>query len=248
MATAAFVQARMGSSRLPGKVLESIEGRPSLLRITDRVARVAGLDRLVVLTTSLRRDDPIAALCAEAGIGCIRGAESDVLGRFYLALGETDAERVVRITADCPLIDPEVIEELLALHERSPGLAYASVATGALGSEAGYRRFPDGLDAEVVTASALSEAWRESRDPYEREHVTPFIWRRPQRFPAAVLECEADHGEERWTVDFPEDLEFVRAVYGRLGDDSFGWRQVLELLEREPELRELNCLHRAGRA
>ncbi len=235
----------MGSTRFPGKVLEPIAGRPSLLRITDRLAGAAGLDGLFVLTSTRSTDDPIAHLCGQAGIDCVRGAESDVLDRFYLALTQVGAERVIRVTADCPLIDAGVIDELLALHDQAPGLAYASVATGALPPSAGYRRFPDGLDAEVLLAAALAEAWQESRDPFDREHVTPFIWRQPQRFPAARLECESDHGAERWTVDFPEDLEFVRAVYARLGADDFGWRDVLELLEREPELRQLNLVHRA---
>lgn len=246
MGTVAFVQARMGSTRFPGKVLELVEGRPILLWITDRLTLAPGLDRVLVLTSDLAGDDAIASLCRAEGVECVRGAEMDVLDRFHVALGQVDAERVVRITADCPLIDPDVIGDLLALHDRSPGLAYASVATGALPGGSGYRRFPDGLDAEVVTATALTEAWSESRDVFEREHVTPFIWRRPERFPAAALECAADHGDERWTVDFPEDLEFVRAVYARLSGEQFGWTDVLGLLEREPGLRQLNVLHRAG--
>jgi spore coat polysaccharide biosynthesis protein SpsF len=242
--TVAFVQARMGSTRLPGKVLESLAGQPALLRIADRLNRVPGLETIAVLTSELAADDEIAAVCEYAGITCVRGPEDDVLGRFQLAAERLSPERVVRITADCPLVDPHVVSELIELHAAGADLAYASVATGAIGPDAGYRRFPDGLDAEVFDATALAEASRESRDPFEREHATPFIWRRPQRFPAAVLECETDHGDERWTVDFPEDLAFVRAVYERLGDEPFGWHEVLALLDREPDLRWLNQHHR----
>jgi spore coat polysaccharide biosynthesis protein SpsF len=242
--TAAFVQARMGSTRLPGKVLAPIGGRPALLRVVERLGRVPRLETIVVLTSHLAADDPITEVCAEHGVPVLRGDEDDVLDRFHDALREFPVARAIRITADCPLIDPEVVAALVALHEGTPGLAYASVATGALGPDSGYRRFPDGLDAEVFTAASLEQAWRSATDPYEREHVTPFIWRRPKEFPSAVLESEVDHGDERWTVDFPEDLELVRAVYDRLRDGEFGWRDVITLLDREPALRRLNRRHR----
>lgn len=234
----------MGSSRLPGKVLEPIEGRPLLVRIAERLSKVRGLQATVILTSRLPGDEPIADLCRQTGLACIRGDQDDVLDRFQLAARELAPTRVVRITADCPLLDPDVISELLTLHDSRPDLVYASVATGAIGADAGYRRFPDGLDAEVLSAASLAQAWNEARDPFEREHVTPFIWRHPERFSSAVLECEVDLGDERWTVDFPDDLAFVRAVYSRLGQQPSGWREVLELLQREPELRRLNQRHR----
>ena len=157
----------------------------------------------------------------------------------------------MRVTADCPLLDPEIIGALLDLAMAAPDAAYASVATGAIGLEAGYRRYPDGLDAETFTAATLATAWSEAVDPYEREHVTPFIWRRPDRFPVVVLEAEHDMGEERWTVDYPADLELVRALYDRLsvsGARPFGFREALAALDREPELRRLNAAHRANSA
>jgi spore coat polysaccharide biosynthesis protein SpsF len=244
VAILAFVQARMGSMRLPGKVLSPLGGQPSLLRIVDRLSRVEALDGIAVLTSLAPGDDEIAALCASKAVVCIRGDEHDVLGRFSLAAKQLKPDLVLRVTADCPLVDPEVVADLLDLYASRPEIAYASVATGAIGGEAGLRRFPDGLDAEVVATAALEQAWRESRDPYEREHVTPFVSRRPERFPSAILECERDLGTERWTIDHPADLELVRAVYKRLSE-PFGWRDVLALLDRDPTLRRLNVAHRA---
>jgi spore coat polysaccharide biosynthesis protein SpsF (cytidylyltransferase family) len=198
------------------------------------------------VTSENPADDPIEAACEQAGVRCIRGDEHDVLDRFHVAMVQLAPERVLRITADCPLLDPAVISDLLALADGRGELDYACVATGAITPEGGLRRFPDGLDAEVINAAALEHAWREARDPFEREHVTPFVWRRPERFPSAMLEAEADFGGERWTVDFPGDLAFVRAVYEHFGDREFGWREVLALLEREPELRALNDRHRVA--
>jgi spore coat polysaccharide biosynthesis protein SpsF len=234
----------MGSVRLPGKVLSPLDGQPSLLRIVQRLSRVEALDGVAVLTSLAAADDEIAALCASEEVTCVRGDEDDVLARFQLAAEQLTPDLVVRLTADCPLVDPEVVANLLDLYASRPEIAYASVATGAIGADAGLRRFPDGLDAEVFAAGVLEEAWREASDPFEREHVTPFLWRRPERFPAATLECERDLGTERWTVDHPADLELVRAVYERLSE-PFGWRDVLALLERDPSLRRLNIAHRA---
>ncbi len=244
MSTLAFVQARMGSTRLPGKVLSPLHGRPALLAIVERLSRVRALDGIAVLTSVAAGDDAIAALCETAGVTCVRGDEQDVLDRFHVAAERLGPELIVRVTADCPLVDPEVVSDLLDLHASRSELDYVSVATGAIGAEAGLRRFPDGLDAEAFASSVLDEAWREATDPYEREHVTPFLWRRPERFPAAVLECERDLGTERWTIDHPADLELVRAVYERLSE-PFGWREVLSVLERDPQLRRLNAAHRA---
>jgi spore coat polysaccharide biosynthesis protein SpsF len=169
----------MGSTRLPGKVLEPIAGRPALARIAERLRAVAALDDVAVLTSVNANDEPIVELCRAERIHCVRGSEQDVLDRFHQAAKVLGAERIVRVTADCPLIDPEVVGWLLELAAERPDAAYASVATGAIGS--GRRRYPDGLDAETFTAATLATAWTEATDPYEREHVTPFIWRRPER-------------------------------------------------------------------
>jgi len=237
----------MGSTRLPGKVLAPLAGRPVLARIIERLNAVEGLDGAVVLTSTLTRDDPIAAFCDAARVALFRGDEADVLDRYQQAALALAPERIVRITADCPLVDPEVVGAVLALADAEHGggdCRYASVATGALPRSAGLRRFPDGLDVEAFTATALGEAWAEAAEPFEREHVTPFLWRRPERFGARVLEADEDFGDERWTVDHQADLDLVGQIYERLGNRPFGYRDVVAALDAEPELRALNARHR----
>lgn len=236
----------MGSTRLPGKVLADIVGKPALLRIVERVRAAQSVDQIVVLTSTHDSDDQIAELCSSVGVELLRGSEHDVLDRFRAAAAAYGPDRVVRITADCPLIDPSVIDSLVALVRQQPELLYAAVATGAVGAESGYRRYPDGLDAEIFPASALAAAAAETSDEFDREHVTPFIWKRPERFPAAVLEAERDMGDERWTVDHAADLALIRTIYAHFEHRSgaFGYRDVIELLEHDPALRELNQQHR----
>ncbi len=247
METIALIQARMGSTRLPGKVLEPIGGKPLVERVVERAQSASRISRVAVVTSDLVGDDALEEACISAGIACWRGSETDVLDRFHQAAAALGAERIVRITADCPLIDPAVIDALIELVEHRADLAYASVATGAIGLSRGYRRFPDGLDAEVFNAKLLEIAWLEARDPYEREHVTPFIWRHPERFAAEVLEAPNDLGDERWTIDYPEDLELVRAIYDRLHHKgpAFGFAEVIALLDANPGLRTLNAARRA---
>lgn len=236
----------MGSSRLPGKVLAPLAGRPVLGRIVDRLGAVEELDGVVVLTSTLRRDDPIAELCRDEGIAVFRGDETDVLDRYEQAARTLGPDWIVRVTADCPLVDPEVVAEVIALGRAESACRYASVATGAVPLSAGYRRFPDGLDVEAFTAQALAEAWAEADDPFEREHVTPFLWRRPQRFGARVLQADEDLGSERWTVDHPADLDLVARIYEAIGDRPFGYRDVIGALDADPALRALNVRHRAA--
>jgi spore coat polysaccharide biosynthesis protein SpsF len=246
MSTLGFVQARMSSTRLPGKVLEPLAGRPSIVWVLERVARTPGLDGVALLTSDEPADKPLRRTGSELGIPVIAGSREDVLDRFQLAAERLGAELVLRVTADCPLVDPAVLGELLALFRDTPALDYAAVATGAMAPRPGLRRYPDGLDGEILSAATLASAWEESRDPYEREHVTPFVWRRPERFRLAVLNAPEDMGAERWTVDHAPDLAFVQAVYERLsGREPFGYRDVLELLAHEPALRELNAEQRA---
>ncbi len=246
MRTLGFVQARMGSTRLPGKVLEQVADLPLLAHVLERVSRTPGIAGVALLTSDAPQDDPLRRLAAELDVAVVSGSSDDVLDRFHLAARQLEAEAILRVTGDCPLVDSEVLGELVNTCSRTPSLHYAAVATGAMAPRPGLCRYPDGLDGEFLTASTLALAWRESRDGYEREHVTPFVWRRPERFSLALVQAPEDLGGERWTVDYPSDLAFVRAVYDRLSDrKSFGYRDVLELLAREPELRELNAGERA---
>jgi spore coat polysaccharide biosynthesis protein SpsF len=247
MSIQAFVQARLASTRLPGKSLAEIAGKPSLQWIVERVAGAPGIDAVAVLTSDTPADAPLREFCERIGVTCIVGSEDDVLRRFADGVRALEPDAVVRITADCPLVDPAVVGELVALYAQADGLDHCAVVTGAVAARPGLRRYPDGLDAEVIRASALLRAERDATDPFEREHVTPHIWRRPEEFRVATLQAPEDLGEERWTVDHPGDLEFVRAVFERLSaEPGFGVAEVLELLAREPSLRELNAAERAA--
>jgi spore coat polysaccharide biosynthesis protein SpsF len=245
VSTFGFVQARMGSTRLPGKVLEPLAGRPAIARVLERVARTPGVDGVALLTSDTPGDEPLRRVGGELGVPVVAGSHEDVLDRFQLAARQLDAEVIVRVTADCPLVDTEVLGELVALYAGKPELDYAAIATGAIAARAGLSRYPDGLDGEIFGAAALELTWEQASDPDEREHVTPFIWRKPERFKLALLQAPEDLGAERWTIDHSGDLAFVRAVYERLADrEPFGYRDVLDLLAREPALRDINAAER----
>jgi glutamate-1-semialdehyde aminotransferase/spore coat polysaccharide biosynthesis protein SpsF (cytidylyltransferase family)/predicted dehydrogenase len=227
-----IIQARMGSSRLPGKSLAEIEKRPMLWHVIQRVKRACLIDRVVVATSTSPADDAIEAMCAENGVTCYRGSENDVLDRFYVAARAEKASQVVRITADCPLIDPEVIDRVVRRFQRGD-VDYAANFM--------VRTYPDGLDTEVFSFAALERAWHEASKSSEREHVTPYL--RIGKFRTANVECDSIslYQHYRWTVDEAEDLEFIRAVYRAMrGKETFGMTEVLELLEKNPGLEKMN--------
>jgi spore coat polysaccharide biosynthesis protein SpsF (cytidylyltransferase family)/ribosomal protein S18 acetylase RimI-like enzyme len=178
---------------------------------------------VVVATTTDPRDDPVAELASTLGIPCVRGSEADVLDRYRQVLDVFPADTVVRLTGDCPLTDPALVAEALKAHETT-GAAYVSNTL--------IRTYPDGLDVEVIDADALVRAADESRDAVEREHVTPYVYRRPERFSLRAVRTDELLGDERWTVDTAADLDFVRSVVAELGDVHFGWRDVLSVTGR----------------
>src|SRR5271157_665917 len=228
----AIIQARMGSSRLPGKSLAEIEERPMLWHVVDRVKRAALVDRVMVATSTAPADDAIEKMCLENGVPCYRGSENDVLDRFYHAALAEKASQVVRITADCPLIDPEVIDRVVRRFQRGD-LDYASNAM--------VRSYPDGLDTEIFSFSALERAWHEAGKTSEREHVTSYL--RSEKFRTANVENNSTslYQHYRWTVDEPNDMEFIRAVYKAFrGQESFGMKDVLQLIEKNPGLEKMN--------
>ena len=190
MKVVAIIQARMGSSRLPGKVLVDLCGRPVLHWVCDRVGRTAGVDRVVVATSDRAGDDRIAELCHALGVAVVRGSERDVLGRFRLAAEQHAADVVVRVTGDCPLLDPVVSGEVIALLSGS-SYQYAS--------NVHPRRFPRGLDTEAFTVGALRAAADEADHPSDREHVTPYLLTHPDRFSAGAVVADADYSQHRWT-------------------------------------------------
>jgi spore coat polysaccharide biosynthesis protein SpsF (cytidylyltransferase family) len=222
--TLVVVQARMGSTRLPGKVLADVAGRPLLAFLLERLAALPW-DR-VVATSDLRRDNAVADAATAAGVAVVRGPEQDVLARFDQAMEAYGPDLVVRVTADCPLSDPTLITAAVA-QQKATGADYVSNSV--------VRTFPDGLDVEVVRAPVLRQAVVEATDPFDREHVTPFVYRHPERFSHEVLRNDVDLSAERWTVDTADDLEFVRSVVARLGNTtSFGWRDVLAVAPPPP--------------
>ncbi|MBW8859527.1 MAG: glycosyltransferase family protein [Caulobacter sp.] len=227
----AVLQARMSSRRLPGKVLADLAGAPMVLRQIERLNRARRLGTIVVATSDQASDDVLAACLDKAGVAVFRGSLDDVLARFIGAIDAFGATgTVVRLTADCPLADPAVIDETLALHTAS-GADYTS-------NTPARRSFPKGLDVEVFEATALRAAADETTDPYDREHVTPFLYRRPERFRIAGLEQAADEGEVRWTVDRHDDLDFVRAVYAGLyaAHPAFTSDDVRAFVRERPDL------------
>jgi spore coat polysaccharide biosynthesis protein SpsF len=227
----AIIQARMGSTRLPGKVLAEIRGHPMLWYVVERTRAAETLDKVVVATTTQPADNVIVEFCREQGIDCFRGSEPDVLDRYYHAAREQSADAVVRITSDCPLIDPRIVDKTVRafIAERPDYASNRIVPT-----------FPRGLDTEVMSFGTLEVAWREARQPYQRTHVTPFIYENPDRFTILSVTGEHDYSAYRWTVDTPQDLELVRAVYARLGGEGFVLNDVVRLMEREPELADIN--------
>jgi spore coat polysaccharide biosynthesis protein SpsF len=230
----AIIQARMGSTRLPGKVLLDLAGQPMLARVVNRSRRATILQDVVVATTTKPADEAIAELCAVHGWPCFRGSEEDVLDRYYRAAVAHQADVVVRITSDCPLIEPEVVDWVVReFLERQPEVDYAC-------NELPRRTFPRGLDTEVMRFDVLERAWREDLNPAWREHVTPYIRRNPGLFRIHGVMNEVDYSHMRWTVDTPEDLAFVRCIYDHFGHDRFSWREVLAVLEQHPEWLEIN--------
>jgi spore coat polysaccharide biosynthesis protein SpsF len=232
MRVVAIIQARMGSSRLPRKALRDIGGATMLARVVHRARRASLLSEVVVATTVEPEDEAIVTECDRLGTRVFRGSEDDVLDRFYRAAMTFKAEAVVRITSDCPLIDSSVIDAVVrAFSDETPDYASNSLT----------RTYPRGLDVEVMTIEALARAAREATEQYQRAHVTPYIYQRPDLFRLLPITEAADYSDLRWTVDTEEDLKLVRAIYERFGnDDSFGWRDVLALLADEPSLNEMN--------
>lgn len=218
MTTIALIQARMGSSRLPGKVLRPLAGKPMIDWVLTRASRARLLDRVVLATTDRPADDALAAHVAALGHAVERGSESDVLDRFARAAAAQQADVVVRITADCPLIDPALIDAVIDLRNRT-GADYASNTDPAT--------YPDGLDVEVFTLAALTQAAEQARDGFDREHVTPFLRRDP--FRRAALTHDSDLSALRWTVDEAADLAVVDRLARALGTDDFSWLQALAL-------------------
>ncbi|HOA76439.1 MAG TPA: glycosyltransferase family protein [Thermosynergistes sp.] len=232
MGKAAIIQARMGSTRLPGKALKDICGKSMLERVVERVKKAKTIDGLIIATTVREEDDQIVAECKKVGVPVFRGNPEDLLDRYYQCAKRYGVQNVIRITSDCPLIEPEVIDLVVGkFFEVKPDYASNTLPP---------RTYPRGLDVEIFSFDALELAWREDEDPAWREHVTPYIYRHPEKFKLHAVTNDADYSYMRWTVDTPEDLVLVRKIYGHFGDDVFSWHDVIKLLENHPEWLEIN--------
>jgi spore coat polysaccharide biosynthesis protein SpsF len=232
--TIAILQARTGSTRLPGKVLLDLACAPLLVRVIERAQAIPSLDRVVLATTTAERDRPLIDLARQQDIAAFAGSEDDVLDRYYQTARHFEADVIVRLTADCPLLDPAVSAQVLDRFGQG-AVDYVSNTQPPT--------YPDGLDTEVFSFAALEQAWREATLSSEREHVTPYIWKNPDKFRLASVTNDVDLSALRWTVDEAPDLEFVRAVYMRLYRDAqplFSMQDVLTLLASEASLQDMH--------
>jgi spore coat polysaccharide biosynthesis protein SpsF len=228
-----IIQARMSSTRLPGKVLKPILGIPMLLRQIERVHRSKRIDQVILATSNTVDDDPIEELCEKNKIAIYRGSLNDVLDRFYQAALLTKPSHVVRITGDCPVIDPSIVDQVIRLHLEGDYDYTSNIQVPT---------YPDGLDVEVFRFTALEKAWQEAALPSEREHVTPFIRNHPELFRHGSIQNSIDLSGLRWTVDEAEDFEVIRQVYETLypQKNDFGMTDILRLMDERPELQVMN--------
>jgi spore coat polysaccharide biosynthesis protein SpsF len=229
----AIIQARMGSTRLPGKVLEKVLGQPMLEHILRRISTAHLVAQLVVATTQRPEDDAVCSLLQHLGIPQYRGSTENVLERYYQAAKQFEADIIVRLTADNPFIDGQFVDWVIKQYlQADPPVEYIETAFS--------KTFPVGLSVELFSFRALEVARNESKTPAEREHVTPFFRNNPQRFPSQSLSNRNNLAELRWTVDTPEDLALVRRVYEHFGHANFSWQEVWQVMKQHPEWADLN--------
>jgi len=229
----AIIQARMGSTRLPGKVMKEIVGFPMLWHVVNRLKHSILLDRIVVATTINSKDDIIEDFCKKNNIELFRGNEDDVLDRYYMSAKHFEADIIVRITSDCPLIDPYIVDLVIRKHMNC-NVDYTSNTL--------KRTYPLGLDTEVFNFSSLEKAYYEAKENYQREHVTVYFYENPNLFKLQNVENSINLSYLRWTVDEERDFQFVSEIYNRLyrEDKIFLMEDIIEVLKKEPHLIEIN--------
>lgn len=232
--TACIVQARMGNTRLPGKVMKDLAGAPMLLRVLARLRRATRVDDVIVATTDLARDDAIVELCRASGYPVYRGSESDVLDRYYRAALDHRVDLVVRVTSDCPFIEPAIVDRSVDLYLDSlPDIDYVC-------NFAPKASFPIGLAVEVFGFALLERLWREDDNPAWREHVTTLVEKFPERYRIGCVSDPVDRSTWRWTVDTPEDLVFAQQAYAHFGHDRFRFDEMVQAVEAHPEWSAIN--------
>ena len=229
-----LIQARCGSTRLPNKVLKDLCGKPALQRMIERVQRSKLVDEVMVVTSIEKNNLPILKLCSEIGIRIGIGSEDDVLDRFYQTAKLLKPEYVIRLTADCPCFDAELLDQ--AISEMKPDSDYMAMTS---------ESFADGLDLEIMKYTALEKAWRDANHSFEREHVTQYIVRRPEMFKLQNFESPIGYfGDHRWTVDEPEDFDVVQRIYqfflSTEKGDNFSYKDILAFMGDHPDVKQIN--------
>ncbi|MBI2644468.1 MAG: glycosyltransferase family protein [Candidatus Wildermuthbacteria bacterium] len=229
----AIIQARMGATRLPGKVLKILGDKPVLEHVIERVKRVPSCDKIVLATTTGQDNDALEKLGRNLGVDVYRGSEKDVLDRYYQAAKQFNIDIIVRITADCPCLDPQIVQETIDLYRKSNYDHVSNVQPPSL---------PDGLDAEVFSFQALEKAWREARDPLEREHVSLYLVRHPELFSHGNYVYPQDFSHLRLTLDEEADYLLLQEVFRELYPSNpwFGLQEIAQLFTRRPELININ--------
>lgn len=232
------IQARYDSSRFPGKVLKKICNKPMLMLMLERLSKCELLDEIVIATTDNKKDDPIVELVKTNGYNVFRGSEFDCLDRHYQAIKKSNAKFICKITSDCPLIDPKVVDKVIRYFlENKNNFDYVS--------NVHPPTYPDGLDVEIFSSTALEKTWNEAKANEEREHTTTYMWKNPSLFRIGSIVMPEHQNlffKERWTVDYPEDFEFVKAIYENLYDDGriFLMEEILEFLKERKDIKKIN--------
>lgn len=232
-----IIQARMSSTRLPEKVLKTLLGKPMLQQQIERIYLAKHFDRVVVSTSLDPSDDPIETFCQNISVCCFRGSLEDVLDRYYQCACRYKAAHIIRITADCPLIDPEVIDQVIQTH---------LIQQNDYTSNVGIETFPDGLDIEIMSFKTLETAWKNAQKPSEREHVTVYIRNHSEMFKTGNIESKINRAHLRWTVDYEEDFLLVETIYKHFlssGNPKFTSNEIYSLLEKNPVLLNINKNH-----
>lgn len=239
---AAIIQARMGSTRLPGKILKTVEGVPLLKYQIDRVGKSRLINKIIVATSTSEEDDVVEKFCTENDIECFRGSEHDCLDRYYHCAIKCHADIIVRLTSDCPLSDPQIIDCTINLY-LATGVDYAANTIPPETST-----YPDGCDVEVFSMESLARAFLEVQDPHDREHVTFFFWKYQQGFKTAQLKYGKDYSRYRFTVDYPEDFTVVEYIFKELKKrKKIGHlEELIEIIDSSPEMKSKNAHYYAG--
>lgn len=235
MRTGVIIQTRMGSTRLPGKVMLDICGKPVIQHVIERICQSEELDEVIIATTNLGQDDVIVKVAQKLNVRCFCGSEDDVLSRYYFAAKENNLDIVVRVTSDCPLIDPFVTGDIVRFYKDNN----YDIVTNA-SADLSKRTYPRGLDTEVFSFETLENAFNNARRKYQREHVTPYIYESSKS--VYCYKNNRDHSNYRWTLDTEEDFRLIKTVYGYLysGVHDFYYQDILNLFEKHPEIASIN--------